>query len=133
MAVINPNAVNEFFAVSDFRILTKTKFTIVRKTLATISVKFKTVAGESGCVISVTKLNVTGTIGTREMPAREPHKKPTHLPALGTMKKDIAKIKVEQIKTARKMNKYLPVRSKTTPMEAAEIAPKKTKQIAMIA
>jgi hypothetical protein len=49
------------------------------------------------------------------------------------MKKEIAKIKVEHIKTARNMNKYLPVRSKTTPMEAAEIAPKKTKQIAMIA
>ena len=133
MAVINPNAVNEFFAVSDFKILRNTKFTIVRKTLATMSVKFKTVAGESGCVISVTKLNVIGTIGTRKMPAREPHKKPTHLPAEGTMTKDMAKIKVEHIKTARNINKYLPVRSKMTPMEAADIAPKRTKQIAMIA
>jgi len=81
----------------------------------------------------VTKLNVIGTIGTKKMPAKAPHKNPIHLLSEGIIKNDNTKMKVARINIKRNINKYLPVRSKTIPMEAADIAPKKTKKIAIIA
>jgi hypothetical protein len=131
IAVIRAKAVIEADFVFAFKIAIKIKFTIVKAILPTISVKFKTVAGESGCVISVTKLNVIGTIGTRNMPAKVHHITPLQRPGAGIISKDRVKMIVELSRTARNINMYLPVRSKISPVQAAEQAPNRTKQIAM--
>lgn len=130
---ITINASLDAAYVFGLRTARKTKFTIINAKFATISVKFKTAAGANGWVISVTKLNVTGTIGTRKMPANMHHITPDHRPFEGIMTNESAMMMVETTRIARNINKYLPVRSRRIPVEAAAIEPKKTKESAIIA